>query len=229
MNGRSPLKKRNVLSSKNVNVNATGHAKLVSKPGISGSRGSPVRSRTKIDVEQALQSSPVRQVRSKSPIKSGTGTTSGTSSTTTFTFYEESEEDRAAALVRHMTLRRSAVHDENETEQENQNQKLEPSRVQAQDTQKHRKPLQDLDIDKYPGTVQYAGGREQRLTLQLGHQRALPVGVTPPRDKKVRDFFGGKQGDARGAAETATPSSSTTDDIPLNKVVRKLDFRIQEG
>ncbi|KAL2709695.1 hypothetical protein KLU848_1756 [Kluyveromyces marxianus] len=224
MNGRSPLKKRNVLSSKNVNVNATGHAKLVSKPGVSGSRGSPVRSRTKIDVEQALQSSPVRQVRSrsKSPIKCGT-------TSTTFTFYEESEEDRAAALVRHMTLRRSAVHDENETEQENQNQKLEPSRVHTQDTQKHRKPLQDLDIDKYPGTVQYAGGREQRLTLQLGHQRALPVGVTPPRDKKVRDFFGGKQGGAGGAAETMTPSSSTTDDIPLNKVVRKLEFRIAEG
>ncbi|KAG0674855.1 hypothetical protein C6P41_002340 [Kluyveromyces marxianus] len=223
MNGRSPLKKRNVLSSKNVNVNATGHAKLVSKPGISGSRGSPVRSRTKIDVEQALQSSPVRQVRSMSPIKCGSGASTGTT-TTTFTFYEESEEDRAAALVRHMTLRRSAVHDENETEQENQNQKLEPSRVHTQ-TQKHRKPLQDLDIDKYPGTVQYAGGREQRLTLQLGHQRALPVGVTPPRDKKVRDFFGGKQG---GAGEAATPSSSTTDDIPLNKVVRKLDFRIAE-
>ncbi|CDO93428.1 unnamed protein product [Kluyveromyces dobzhanskii CBS 2104] len=220
MQRRSPVKKRPVLTTKNVNI--IGHGKSITKPISTSNHGSPRRIRTKLDVERALQSSPVRQV---SPVKKSSEDSSA------FTFYEESEEDRALTLMKHLSLRRKAVHDENELELENINQK-EPAAVRSPNRMnrglagKPRTPLQDLDIELFPGTIQYRNSQqEHRLNLHMSHPRKLPEYITPPRNAKLRDFFA-CQGDLNGANQ---PFSKTTDDINPNKVVRKLQFCIEEN
>ncbi|CAH00195.1 Acm1p [Kluyveromyces lactis] len=224
---RSPLKKRAVLTSKNVNIISTGNS--ITKPtGSTSSHGSPRRIKTKLDVERALQKSPVKQVFS---IKRGSPKKKGDDDPSSFAFYEESEEDRAVALMRHVSLRRKAVHDENEQELENIDEnKL--AKVRAQATQNRGSngtaisPLQDLDIELFPGTIQYRGfSQEHHLNLHLNHTRKLPEYITPPRNAKLKDFF---------VHETHVNDkdqvfSKTTDDINANKVVRKLQFCIDEN
>lgn len=219
----SPSKGRSALSSKSVNVKNQGISKK------SHPRMSPTKN--KFEFEQALSSSPTRQV-STSPIRSPIKPRDGSQ----FSFFEESDEDRAAILMKHISLRRSAVHDENDygNDRENRNfiqDKEYNSKYNKRTLLGKRNPLQDLSVELFPGTVQFRGTNvEQPLNLHLNHKTQLPAYVTPPRNGKLKDFFSSSHGrEIETDNYTATTTNSfTTDDIPVDKVIRKLAFKISE-
>lgn len=214
----SPMKKRNVLTSKNVNIRNQGIVK--------GSNNISPR-KTKLDVEQALNNSPIRKV-TVSPVKVPYKSLSPSSGV--FTFFEESEEDRAAALIKHVSLRRKTFHDENDYEKEQENKDFNKTKEDqlnqyGRSKTAKRVPLQDLSITLFPGTIKYQHSSiEQPLNLHLNHKQILPEYITPPRNNKLKDFFTAKRGETN-----STSGALTTDDIPTNKVIRKLQFNICEN
>lgn len=211
------MKKRTALAGKNVNARPTSGA--IHKVGSLSNHTSPSK-KSQVDLSYAMNNSPVRSV-SLSPRKS---TEAGG-----FTIREETPSERAAVLMKHMYLTRKASSNADENDFEAVKENMSPTKLsrmnRSPQRQASRKPLQDLSIEEHKGYVQDPGSREiAPLTLHYNRRAKLPTFVTPPRDQKLRECFtGSSSNEARAGA------SRTTDDIPEDKVVRRLDFKIHEN
>lgn len=213
----SPIKKRTALAGKSVNVKPGSGS--VKKPGTLSNQASPSK-KSQVDPAYALNNSPVRSV-SLSPQKRA--------ESSIFTFHEETPSERAAVLMKHMSLARSASLNVNENDYHVVKENMSPTKLsnmhKPQQRQTRTKPLQDLSIEEYKGYVEDPSSHETApLTLHYSRRTVLPTFVTPPRDQKLRECF--KTSNADGAPALA---SRTTDDIPKDKVVRKLNFKIHEN
>lgn len=215
----SPIKKRTALAGKSTNIRQTPGG--IYKSNSTSSHTSPNK-KSQVNLAYALSNSPVRSL-SISPRKND--------DTGTFTFHEETPSERAATLMMHMSLSKRALAlsstDENDPSsvKENMSPSKALSRVRSPQRPSERKQLQDLSITEYPGFIEEPqSGETAPLTLHYKHKTVLPNFVTPPRDQKLRECF-----TTSGSGEVPTLTSRTTDDIPKDKVVRKLDFKICEN
>lgn len=210
----SPVKKRTALVGKNVNIRQpTGAIKKTSNS--LSSHGSP-KKKSQADLSYALKHSPVRSV-SVSPKKNST----------TFTFHEETPTERTATLMMHMSLTKKALFHNDENDFSGVKENMSPSKSSRlkQRSPVKRQPLRDLSIEEYKGFIQTPFSKETTpLTLHYSKKIPLPNFVTPPRDKKLREFF--------TLSKNSNPpiaTSRSTDDIPKDKIVRKLNFKIHEN
>ncbi|EJS41506.1 YPL267W [Saccharomyces arboricola H-6] len=205
----SPSKKRAVLLSKSINQ----------KPGNikkGNELRSPSKRRSQIDTNYALRRSPIKTIQ--------------ITTSTQFSVYEETPEERDQIVRRHKEIHDniSVASDENSPSQVKENlspTKLYPNvRVPLREGQ--RSTLKDLSLDEFKGYIQDPLTDEIiPLTLPLGGKKiSLPSFVTPPRNAKISAFFSTKPQEQN--PETMT--SRSTDDVHLDKVVRKLSFRICE-
>lgn len=214
MSNSSPSKRRTALASKNVNLRYGINKETKRSPN----KKSPAK-RTRIGALVALQ---------RSPIKKHETTALPKITDSSFSFYEETPEQRAAVLMKQMSISRQIIHDENDYQTKKEN--VSPSRLKqrsklASDGSK-RLPLADLRIDEYKGYIEYPGSKFQTpLTLHINHKHVIPSFVTPPRNKMLRDFFTTRVPHNKENSSGCS-RSRTTDDIPKDKVVRKLNFTI---
>ncbi|SCU81968.1 LAMI_0B08416g1_1 [Lachancea mirantina] len=216
MNGTSPIRRRPALIHKSVNSRHHVHKSPKLK--------SPEK--RAIEVEKAIQRSPVRKVGElREPggclpqLEGGAGAHSAR-----FTFYEETQEQRESILIAQDSLARQTIQDENDFEQIKENVGSGLGSGTHRDG-KRCFPLNDLDISEYRGTIKYSDSQEEYpLTLPLNGAIRLPTFVTPPRNQSLRQFF-----DIRPERPNNVRNGSrTTDDINENKVIRKLAFKIME-
>lgn len=213
----SPVKKRTALAGKNVNARPSSSS--IHKVGSLSNHTSPSK-KSQVDLTYALNNSPVRSV-SLSPKKSA--------ETSAFTFHEETPSERAAALMKHMSLAKKSSLSVDENDFDAVKENMSPTKLANMDKtaqrQSIRRPLQDLSIEEHKGYVEDPNSHETApLTLHYSRRTTLPTFVTPPRDQKLRECFTISNNDAAPAA-----NSRTTDDIPKDKVVRKLNFKIHEN
>lgn len=213
----SPIKKRTALAGKSTNIRQTPGA--VQKNGSTKSHISPTR-KSQVNLSYALSNSPVRSV-STSPRRSA--------DSTVFTFHEETPSERAATLMMHMSLDKRFLSNADENDFSSIKENMSPSKAAAREqlTQKpaKRRHLQDLSIKDYPGFVEYPHSKElDPLTLHYNHKIILPSFVTPPRDQRLRECFS-----TGGTSQSLIQGSRTTDDVPKDKVIRKLNFKICEN
>ncbi|QLL35102.1 hypothetical protein HG536_0H04780 [Torulaspora globosa] len=212
----SPIKKRTALAGKSTNVRQTPGS--IYKNNGTSSHTSPSK-RSQVNVSYALTNSPVRSL-SFSPRKNH--------NSAIFTFHEETPSERAATLMMHMSLNKRALSNPDENDASAVKENMSPSKAsrlgELPQRSPKRKRLQDLSITEYMGFVEQPhSGQIAPLTLHYKHKTVLPSFVTPPRDQRLREFF------ATSSSDAPTPASRTTDDIPKNKVVRKLNFKICEN
>ncbi|QLQ82227.1 hypothetical protein HG537_0G04820 [Torulaspora globosa] len=212
----SPIKKRTALAGKNTNVKQTPGG--IYKNNSTSSHTSPSK-RSQIDLSYALTNSPVRSL-SFSPRKND--------NSAMFTFHEETPSERAATLMMHMSLSKRAFSNPDENDASAVKENLSPSKTSRPKRSSQRSPkrkhLHDLSIAEYMGFVEQPhSGLVAPLTLHYKHKTVLPSFVTPPRDQRLREFF------ATSSSDASTRGSRTTDDIPRDKVVRKLNFKIFEN
>lgn len=217
----SPTKRRAALAGKNVNVK---HAVLtgnVHKSNHSSNHSSPAK-KSQVGLNYALRCSPVRHV-SLSPKRS----TTPSATKTTFTFHEETPSEKAAVLIEHMSLLRDCklANDENDFIQVKEN--TSPSKISKKvHTQQNLKrvPLRDLSIEDYKGYIEdpYTS-QATPLTLHYNQKTKLPNFVTPPRDSKLKEYF------TYNNLRDAKTGSRSTDDIPKDKIIKKLNFKICEN
>lgn len=212
----SPVKKRTALAGKSTNVRQTPGG--IYKNNSTSSHTSPSK-RSQVNLSYALNNSPVRSL-SFSPRKND--------GNAVFTFHEETPSERAATLMMHMSLSKRALPNPDENDASAVKENLSPSktsrRSESPQRPSKRKCLQDLSIKEYMGFLEQPHSAQPvPLTLHYKHKTLLPSFVTPPRDQRLREFF------TSSRSEAPTPASRTTDDIPKNKVVRKLNFKICEN
>ncbi|EDO14394.1 hypothetical protein Kpol_191p3 [Vanderwaltozyma polyspora DSM 70294] len=212
----SPIKKRNALGDKDVNLRHHG----VHKSSSRSNHSSPLKN-SNVDVDFALRHSPVRNI---SP-----SLEQNNSNNMPFSIFEESEEQRTATMLQHISLvKQSSFADENDysivKENISPNKINRDSKIQA--LQMNRKPLQDISIEDCKGYIEDPITHEvTQLTLHTTQKTVLPADITPPRDNKIKEHFT----NTRVSNQVDKSKSRTTDDISKDKVVRKLNFDIFEN
>ncbi|KAH3903337.1 Acm1p SCDLUD_000963 [Saccharomycodes ludwigii] len=149
-----------------------------------------------------------------------------------FQFYEESKSERKQVLFTHkLEMLAKETVDENDADIIKEN--LNPEtflNLTMRDTTRY--PLKDLDIDEFKGYTEDVHTKElSQLTLQLKHKKTLPIDITPPRSRNLREFFTNSRSTGSNDYDyTYKPAfgsiSFTTDDISVEKIVKKLDFKI---
>lgn len=202
----SPSKSRGALKKKSINIRNS-----VQKERIINDEISPRK--TKNDISKALEKSPIKLVLI-SPLKPKSE----------FAFYEETAEQRAMVLLEQVSLNHQLIHDENDYEGQKEN--MSNQKLENVFCVHKRKPLKDLSIHKYPGSITFKNQEEMPLTLHITNSQVLPSYLTPPRDKRLRSLFTTKRHSQVGSR---THRFLTTDDICYKKVVRKLNFPIYEN
>ncbi|CAR28283.1 hypothetical protein ZYGR_0R00160 [Zygosaccharomyces rouxii] len=222
----SPIKRRTALVGKSTNIRSS----TVRKGSVSPSK------RSQVNVDYALRHSPVRNVPTSSLDKNPAP---APAPLLPFVMHEETPEERTATLMNHMSLSHSIMkyHDENDFSGVKENmspsklhrttKNSSPTRSQLPTTAVH-KPLRDLSISEHEGSVEDPRTSESiPLTLHYTKKTRLPNFITPPRDKHLRQYFSTTRHDDDDHSHLFT--SKSTDDIPKDKVVRKLDFKICEN
>lgn len=226
----SPVKRRTALAGKSTNIRSS----TVRKDSISPSK------RSQVNVDYALRHSPVRNVPTSSLDKNPTPVPS-----LPFEIHEETPEERTATLMNHMSLSqfRKSYQDENDFSGIKENMSptklnrtasdLSPIQSLSQNTIS-RKPLRDLSIADHKGFIENPRTKESTpLTLHYSKRTRLPNFVTPPRDKHLRQYFTTTSNNDHDQDQDNDQgnlyTSKSTDDIPKDKVVRKLDFKICEN
>lgn len=227
----SPVKKRTALVGKNVNLKQ--NAGSIHKSNHSSNHSSPSK-RSQKDLSYALRHSPVRTV-SLSPKRSN-------SSSAAFTIHEETQTERTATLMTHMSLSKHANlnHDENDFSAIKEN--MSPSKLTTakymgrpqtplrSQSQGRRLPLRDLCIKEHKGYIEDPRSAEiTQLTLHCTRKMQLPNFVTPPRDKKLQQFFTSRRSGENEELGGHLYTSRSCDDISKDKIIKKLNFKICEN
>lgn len=221
----SPIKKRTALSGKSTNIKTS----TIHKGTQHNGSFSPSK-RSQVNVGYALRHSPVRNVSVSSLEKMP-------SLTLPFVIHEETPDERAAILMNHMSLSKGCIghHDENDFSGVKEN--MSPDKLHQKTKSESckspgartttRRPLSNLSISEHKGYLEDPRTREVvPLTLHYTKKIKLPSFVTPPRDKRLRQYFStmGQDDD-----HPQLFVSRSTDDIPKDKIVRKLNFKICEN
>lgn len=193
--------------------------------------------RSQVNVDYALRHSPVKNVPSNT---SSLDRNPAPAPSLPFVIHEETSEERAATLMNHMSLSHSKkkCQDENDFSGVKENMspsKLDQKKKNASPTRFHmesstvRRPLRDLKISEHSGFVEDPRtGESTPLTLHYTRKTRLPDFITPPRDKHLRQYFSTTQHN-NDVDDSHLFVSKSTDDIPKDKVVRKLQFKICEN
>ncbi|GAV54692.1 hypothetical protein ZYGR_0AS00140 [Zygosaccharomyces rouxii] len=220
----SPIKRRTALVGKSTNIRSS----TVRKGSISPSK------RSQVSVDYALRHSPVRNVPTSSLDKNPAPAPS-----LPFVIHEETPEERTATLMNHMSLSRSRRNYQDENDFSGVKENMSPSKLNQPTKNSSprrsqlgssavRRPLRDLSISEHEGSIEDPRtGESTPLTLHYTRKTRLPNFVTPPRDKQLRQYFSTARNDDGGHSHLFI--SKSTDDIPKDKVVRKLDFKICEN
>ncbi|AQZ15273.1 ACM1 (YPL267W) [Zygosaccharomyces parabailii] len=221
----SPNKRRTALAGKSTNIRAN----PIHKGTQFNSSLSPSK-RSHVNVGYALRHSPVRNVPSSSIENTP-------SPALPFIIHEETSEERATTLINHMSLTKTSsnYHDENDFSGVKEN--MSPSKLnkkagklsitQVVPATAERRPLQNLSISEHMGYVEDPRTRELLpLTLHYTRKTILPSFVTPPRDERLKNYFSIT---AHEDNHAGLLTSRSTDDIPKDKVIRKLEFKICEN
>lgn len=205
------------MAGKDVNVK---QATLVGGIRKGSNHCSPIK-KSQVGIDYALRHSPVRNLT----VTSNKGTPrKGVSD---FTFHEETPSEKAAVLMEHFSLKQqcAASNDENDynTVKENMSPSKLAKRVDNNSTKNSKRiPLRDLSIEDHKGYIVDPHTHEETtLTLHYKYKTKLPTYVTPPRDKKLRQYF------TYSDIKEGKPLSRSTDDISKDKIVKKLDFTIR--
>ncbi|AET38523.1 Acm1p Ecym_3004 [Eremothecium cymbalariae DBVPG len=207
---QSPIKKRSVLTQKNINAKSS-----VRKEKVSSSQGSPKQTGHELEAQR------------RSPIKESSG--SPLKTVNQFTFHKETPEERTLVLMNQVLIAKERIQDENDAEsvKENLEQDISPKRSTKAIRKKHRHALGDLSIDEYAGYIQYKGSmKKKQLTLHIGHPTKLPSFVTPPRNYVLKQYF--STNTLKRSKGRKTRSQTTEDICEDKKAVRKLEFAIHE-
>ncbi|CCE65594.1 hypothetical protein TPHA_0M00160 [Tetrapisispora phaffii CBS 4417] len=228
---------RTPLSSRSINHRINNVNKItISKNSIE--KVSPLK-RSDIDISIALKKSPIRRSNdsallrsrsnSRSPIKNKNSTPEP------FTLFEETQDQRATVLMNHMSLTRNlrTYRDENDWEFIKEN--MSPNKLKNRETAQellnktrqnsHRQILKDLSISEHKGYIEDPRTRESsELNIHIKNGISIPSFVTPPRDKNIKDYF--KVAGTFDKTVIQNTTSRSTDDIPKDKVIRKLNFNI---
>ncbi|GCF01598.1 hypothetical protein ZYGM_000508 [Zygosaccharomyces mellis] len=220
----SPIKRRTALVGKSTNIRSN----TVRKGSISPSK------RSQVSVDYALRHSPVKNLSTSSLDKNPAPAPS-----LPFIIHEETPAERTATLMNHMSLSQSRTGHQDENDFSTVKENMSPSKLnqstkgpsakpQLESSTAHR-PLRDLNISDHGGFIEDPRtGASTPLTLHYTKKTRLPNFVTPPRDKHLRQYFSTTR-HRDDIDDLHLLASKSTDDIPKDKVVRKLDFKICEN
>lgn len=222
----SPVKKRVPLGYKNVNIRrsntiASGISKVISPSKLNKNNSF---------ISTLQNTSPLRANIKHTPLVSPYNNNNNSSAN--FFIFEESEEMRESIIKAHnveVNTIRGCMDIENDPILDKENNLDYYKNNFKKRLLNDRKPLQDLSIMEFKGYIENPLTKDiTELTLQWDNNKnKLPSFITPPRDSKLKTLFNGNF--KHKNTFFSTNKNKTTDNININKIVKKLDFEIYEN